>query len=149
MRGFCISRIHWLADLTCHLVTTALEVTVSRGEGVVKVCHQCGGKFGLARHLYLRYSFCSRQCLQCFKQRLVERFRYERTRHPIDKKGVAYRKQAYELDHWRGSADAQPYIKRYSSSATGLQRPACDRCRALETKVRGCSFFENDACAFR
>jgi hypothetical protein len=31
-------------------VTTALEVTVSRGEGVVKVCHQCGGKFGLVRH---------------------------------------------------------------------------------------------------
>src|SRR5664280_2515892 len=72
MRGFCISRIHWLADLTCHLVTTALEVTVSRGKGVVKVCHQCGGKFGLVRHHYLRYSFCSRQCLECFKQRLVE-----------------------------------------------------------------------------
>ena len=31
-------------------------------------CHQCGGKFGLVRHHYLRHPFCSRRCIELFKE---------------------------------------------------------------------------------
>jgi hypothetical protein len=55
--------------LAADLVIVFLKRLFQKGGGVVKVCHQCGGKFGLVRYHYLRNSFCSRQCLQCFKQR--------------------------------------------------------------------------------
>ena len=43
----------------------------------MKVCDECGGKFGLVRHHYLRYSFCSRRCLERFKEDWLKRFRDE------------------------------------------------------------------------
>src|SRR5450759_500931 len=41
------------------------------GRGVVKVCHQCGGRFGLVRYHYHRHPFCSRLCVERFKKRLA------------------------------------------------------------------------------
>jgi len=35
-------------------------------------CHQCGGKFGLVRHNYLRHPFCSRGCVERFKLPVIE-----------------------------------------------------------------------------
>ena len=35
----------------------------------MKVCHQCGGKFGLVRYHYFRHPFCSRLCVERFKKR--------------------------------------------------------------------------------
>jgi hypothetical protein len=34
-------------------------------------CHQCGRKFGLVRHNFLKYAFCSRVCIEGFKKRLA------------------------------------------------------------------------------
>jgi hypothetical protein len=33
----------------------------------MKRCAQCGGKFGLIRHTFLRGQFCSKICLQAYK----------------------------------------------------------------------------------
>jgi hypothetical protein len=35
-------------------------------------CYQCGGKFGLVRHHYLRHPFCSRRCVERFKGPVIE-----------------------------------------------------------------------------
>jgi hypothetical protein len=61
-----------LPVLAADLVIVFLKRLFQKGGGVVKVCHQCGGKFGLVRYHYLRYSFCSRLCVERFKKRLVE-----------------------------------------------------------------------------
>ena len=37
----------------------------------MKVCHQCGGKFGLVRYYYHNHPFCSRLCAEQFKKRVV------------------------------------------------------------------------------
>ncbi len=38
-------------------------------EGVVmKRCSQCGGKFGLIRHAFLRAQLCSKKCLEAYKR---------------------------------------------------------------------------------
>ena len=68
-RDIRIRHLHCLPVLAADLVIVFLKRLFQKGGGVVKVCHQCGGKFGLVRYHYLRNSFCSRQCLQCFKQR--------------------------------------------------------------------------------
>jgi hypothetical protein len=39
----------------------------------VKLCHQCGGKFGLVRYYNLRRPFCSRRCVDRFKKSLAQR----------------------------------------------------------------------------
>jgi hypothetical protein len=42
-------------------------------------CHQCGGKFGLVRHHYLRHPFCSRRCIELFKEPVIsEILRYKK-----------------------------------------------------------------------
>jgi hypothetical protein len=33
----------------------------------MKRCAQCGGKFGLVRHAFLRGQFCSKICLHAYK----------------------------------------------------------------------------------
>ena len=38
----------------------------------MKRCHQCGGKFGLVRHHYLRHPFCSRRCVERFRRPVAE-----------------------------------------------------------------------------
>jgi len=37
----------------------------------VKACHQCKGKFGLVRYYSHGHAFCSRVCVQRFKQRMA------------------------------------------------------------------------------
>jgi len=44
----------------------------SKREAPMKRCHQCGGKFGLVRHYYLRHQFCSRRCVERFSGRIAK-----------------------------------------------------------------------------
>ena len=37
----------------------------------MKVCHKCGGKFGLVRYYFHSHPFCSRLCIGRFKERLA------------------------------------------------------------------------------
>lgn len=41
-----------------------------RERTVVKRCYQCGGRFGLVRYHVLRRVFCSRRCMERYKELL-------------------------------------------------------------------------------
>src|ERR1019366_990155 len=52
-RDIRIRHLHCLPVLAADLVIVFLKRLFQKGGGVVKVCHQCGGKFGLVRYHYL------------------------------------------------------------------------------------------------
>ena len=68
-RDIRIRHLHCLPVLAADLVIVFLKRLFQKGGGVVKVCHQCGGKFGLVRYHYFRHPFCSRLCVERFKKR--------------------------------------------------------------------------------
>ena len=55
----------------------------------MKRCHQCGGKFGLIRHHYLRHPFCSRPC--------VERFHTLKAEEILDHKRTDFKRTSHTL----------------------------------------------------
>jgi hypothetical protein len=44
----------------------------------MKRCDCCGGRFGLVRHRHYTFRFCSRSCLEEWKQRQYEKVRRQR-----------------------------------------------------------------------
>ena len=38
-----------------------------------KRCQECNGKFGLIRYWFWRQDFCSKKCLQAFKEKQVRK----------------------------------------------------------------------------
>jgi len=74
----------------------------------MKRCHQCGGKFGLVRHHYLRHPFCSRRCVERFRRPVAE----EILRHkPTEVNGSADIEQTLRASGFMSDLD-QPQRRR-------------------------------------
>jgi hypothetical protein len=57
---------HWLHGLVSNLMADDRQ---QRSPGAKRCC-QCGGKFGLVRYRFLRQYFCSRRCMERYKELL-------------------------------------------------------------------------------
>jgi hypothetical protein len=56
----------------CGVVAVLKRRPASREEAKLKRCAQCHGKFGLIRHRWYAYQFCTKTCREGFLRKLTE-----------------------------------------------------------------------------